>query len=334
MAKTQPSRQPPIVVVFGDEQHQKSVAMSRTLAALLPVEADRAMALVTLDGTLSEDQGGPSFGRVVDELMTLPLLADRRVVVVRDADRFISAARERLEKYLTAPAATGTLLLECRSFPKTTRLYKAAAACGGQVHECKKLTGRALAGFVVDEAKARGKRIDPATAGRLCDLVGQDQGVLAAEVEKLCLYADTRTTISTEDVAALVGQSREEKIFRVLDAAGLGRLPEALNLWHQVLSTDPAAAFKSVGGIAFVLRRWLDAQQQRAAGVPTSALAPRLMMWGRERELDTLLNRLPANRLRLLLAELADLEAQAKSGLRSIERGVEALMVSVAAPAT
>lgn len=332
MAKS--GKHPPVVIIFGDEEYQKARALQQALDALLPPEADRAMALVTLDGTQNEEQGGPSFAGVMDDLATLPFLAERRVVVVREADRFVSAYRERLEKYLAAPAPTGTLVLECRSFPKTTRLYKAVTACGGQVHECRRLTGRALIAFVQEEARARGKRIDPAAAASLCTLIGPEQGALAAEVEKLCLYALDRPAITAADVSALVGQSREEKIFKVMDAAGAGRLAEALVLWHQVLATDPAAVYRAVGGIAFVLRRWLAAQREWADGASIRSLAPKLMMWGRERELETLLRRQSPRHLTAALAALAEMDAQAKSGRRSIETGVEALLVRVAAPAT
>jgi DNA polymerase III subunit delta len=203
---------------------------------------------------------------------------------------------------------------------------------GGQVLECRKLTGRALAGFVVEEAGKRAKRMDAAAAGRLCELIGQDLGLLASEVEKLSLYVGQRQAITAEDVSELVGQSREEKIFRVMDLAGLGRLPEALSAWHQVLATDPAAIYKALGGMAFVLRRWLDAQQLRAGGTSIREIAPRMMMWGRERELEGLLMRLTPGRLTGLLAGIGELDSQAKSGRRSIETGVEELLFKVAAP--
>jgi len=326
------AKHPPIVVVFGDEEYHKASIIQRTLDLLLPPEADRTMALSAFDGSQTEEQGGPVLATVMDDLATLPLLSERRVVLIREADRFITTWRENLERYLEGPAPTGTLILECRSFPKTTRLYKAVLACGGQVHECKKLAGRALAGFVLTEAQARGKRMQPAAAERLCELVGPHQGALAGEVEKLCLYVGARPTITAEDVAALVGQSREQKIFAVMDAAGAGRLAEALELWRQVLATDSAAIYKAVGGIAFVLRRWLDAQRMRAEGAHIRAIAPKLMMWGRENQAEALLARLPPSRLARHLAAVAELDSQAKSGLRSIEAGVEALLLDVAAP--
>jgi len=332
MTKPAPRKVPPIVVIFGDEPHQKSVALARTLDRLLPLEADRQLAVTTYDASQSEEQGGPTFAGVMDDLATLPFLTERRIVVVREADRFVGAYREKLERYLAAPSATGTLVLECRSFPKTTRLYKACVAAGGQIEECRKLTGRALADFVTQEAQARGKRLDPGAAGRLCDLVGQDLGQLAGEVEKLSLYVGQRPVITAQDVAELVGQTREEKIFRVMDCAGWGRVSEALTLWHQVLATDPDAVYKGVGGMAFVIRRWIEAQQLRAEGASVAEIAPRMMMWGRQRELETLLRRLPLGRLTELLAAIGELDSQAKSGRRSIETGVEELLLRVAAP--
>ncbi len=324
---------PPIVVICGDEEHQKETALASALDALLPPEVDRALALTSYDGAQKPDQGGPAIAAVLEDLATLPFLSDRRVVLIRSADAFVTSHRERLEAYFAAPARTGVLILECRGFPKTTRLYKAVIAVGGQVVECKKLFGRALVEFVLAEFGKRGKRVDAAGAGRLVDMVGQDTGMLAGEVEKLCLYVGDRPAVTDGDVSDLVGQSREEKIFAVADAAGAGRLQDSLRLWHQVLETDPDAQFRAVGGLAFVVRRWLAAHRMVAAGDSLREVAPRMMMWGRERQLETILNRLPARLLRRLLAAIADLDSQAKSGARSIEMGIELLLVRLAAPA-
>jgi DNA polymerase-3 subunit delta len=330
-----PARKPvsaPIVVVYGDEAFQKTEALRQQVDALLPPEVDRALALSECDGSRSDDQGGPSLAGVMDDLLTLPFLSDRRVVVIRDADRFISAHRDRLENYLKSPSPTGTLVLECRSFPSSTRLSKASSAAGGRLIECKKLKHPALVNFVNAQARLRGKRIDPSAANRLVARIGEDQAALANEVEKLDLYSAERDRIVDSDVDALVVLSREEKIFAVMDAAAGGDLPEAFGLWRQVLQTDPAAAFRAVGGIAFVLRRWIAAHQMRDEGMPIRSIAPKVMMWGREKLLESLLKRLSGGLLRQLLADLATLDTKAKLGLRSIDSGVQALLLAVARP--
>jgi DNA polymerase-3 subunit delta len=324
---------PPIVVLFGEESHQKQIALDRTLDQLLPPQVDRALALTTFDVEQNPDQGGPTIARVLEDLATLPFLSDRRVVIIRNADPFISAHRERLEQYLEKPSPTGVLILECRSFPKNTRLYKAANALDAELIECKKLVGRALIEFVIREARARDKHFQPAAAAQLVDLVGPESGTLAMEVEKLTLYAADRPEITTDDVADLVGLSREEKIFAAADAAALGQLPQALQLWHQVLVTDPAAVYRSIGGLAAKVRDWLNAHQLAAEGLPLAQVAPRVKMWRREQDLRNLLHRQPPRRLRQALAAIADLDSQAKSGTRSIEKGIELLLVRLATPA-
>lgn len=323
---------PPCVVIFGDEEYQKLGALRAALGELLPPDVDRSMALCEYDGTRPDDQGGPSLASVMDDLATLPFLAERRVVTIAEADKFISAYRDRLETYLTRPHASATLVLVCRSFPKTTRLYKAVAA-SGRVTECRRLNGRALVEFVQAEFARLGKRTNPRVASRLVELVGGEQGALANEVEKLTLYALDRQSVTEQDVDELVGLSREDKIFAVMDAAALGRLAHALALWQNVLTTDPAAVFRALGGVTYVLRRWLTAHALLDEGQSPRAIAPRVMMWGREAELEQILRHLPARAVRRLLAATADLDAQAKSGGRTIEAGVEALLLALANPA-
>ena len=221
---------PPIAVIFGDEEFQKTTVLHTVLDRLMPPEVDRGLALCEYDGSQGDEQGGPSLAAVMDDLATLPFLADRRVVVVRDADRFISAHRARLERYFQSPSPTSTLVLVCRSFPKKTRLRAAAEAAGAYLKECKRLTSRGLIEFVISECTQRGKQIARSVAGRLLDLVGTDQGKLVGEVEKLCLYVGDRPSISAADVADLVGLSREEKVFAVVDAAAVGRPAIALDL--------------------------------------------------------------------------------------------------------
>lgn len=320
---------PPIVVIYGDDDARKHKLLSAQLQELLPRDVEASLVLAEYDGDASEEQGGPTWQRVAEDLLTLPFLADRRLVVVRDADKFVSAAREKLEAYLAKPPPTGVLILTCRSFPKTTRLHRIASEIGGRVHECAKPKGRALVDFVVQAARERGKRLDAGLAAQLIDYVGPEPGLLENEIEKMCLYAEGREQVRPQDLSDLVGQTREEKIFAVMDAAAAGRLSEALSMWQQVLATDPTAVFRVVGGVAFVLRKWLAAHEMLAQGATPREIAPKVNMWGREQELAALLRRISATRTRRLLAGLARLDAQAKSGLRSIESGVEQLLLEV-----
>lgn len=319
----------PFVVIFGDEEFRKSAALSDALRDLIPADADRDLILSEYDGQKSPDSGGPSAAAVFDDLNTLPFLADRRIVLIRDADAFISASRESLDRYCTAPSPTGTLILLCRSFPKTTRIAKAIDKLDCPIIECKKMRSNELVPFVIEQARERGKQINNQLAMRLIDLIGPDAGMLQNEIEKLAMYCNKRATITDEDIDLLVGQSREERIFAVMDMAATGKTSRAMAMWHQVLDCDPAAVFKVLGGLAFCVRKWMSAHQMVAAGESVFSIAPKVQMWNRHQELEQILRRMPPLRVKRLIATLAELDAQAKVGARSIENGVEAVLLDI-----
>jgi DNA polymerase-3 subunit delta len=62
--------------------------------------------------------------RVLDEVRTLPFLAPRRVVIVEDADTFVTANRKELEAFAAQPSPTGVLVLSVKSWPSNTKLAK------------------------------------------------------------------------------------------------------------------------------------------------------------------------------------------------------------------
>src|SRR5947209_19266269 len=96
-----PKRQP-VYVLFGDEDFLKR----RVLAALLPAlvgESDPDLAVSTYTGDKAE------FSTVRNELDTLPFLSERRIIVIDQADPFVTRNRAALEKYVAAPSESGVL---------------------------------------------------------------------------------------------------------------------------------------------------------------------------------------------------------------------------------
>jgi len=66
--------------------------------------------------------------------------------------------------------------------------------------------------------------------------VGAEAGILAAEVEKLAVYAGDSKRIERQDVAKLVGAGRVETIWKALDAATTGQGRVALEHLDNLLA--------------------------------------------------------------------------------------------------
>jgi DNA polymerase III delta subunit len=89
-------------------------------------------------------------------------------------------------------------------------------------------------------------------------MAGDSLGVLDQELEKLATYVGARPEITVNDLEALVGNNRERNVFELTDALARGDAPTALRLWERVLSTDRAAPFRAIGGLAWGIRKRLE----------------------------------------------------------------------------
>src|ERR1700688_4035441 len=93
----------PLYVFFGDEAFLKRQAMDALRSRALGPDAD--------EQAVSAHAGeSATFAAVYDELQTVPFFAPRRVVVVQDADPFVTRYRPQLEKSVANLPASGVLV--------------------------------------------------------------------------------------------------------------------------------------------------------------------------------------------------------------------------------
>src|SRR5262249_325355 len=128
------------------------------------------------------------FAAIVDELNTLPFLCPRRLVIVDNAEPFVTKYRALLEKYVAEPSPYGVLVLDVKSFAANPRLHKLVPAAGNIT--CKAPAVYKLPDWCVRWSAARyGKKLPAAAARLLVEMVGGDMGLLDQELAKLAIYA-------------------------------------------------------------------------------------------------------------------------------------------------
>jgi DNA polymerase III subunit delta len=228
-----------VCVVFGDD-------------AFLVRESIRAFGRVLFPDQ-EEDAGitrfaGPTaaLAAVLDEVRTLPFFSKRRLVLVEDADPFVTKHRKELEAYTEKPHESGTLLLQTKQWTATTNLAKMVEKVGLPI-DCSSPKEADLVPWISQIASARwGTQLEPAEARLLLELVGPESGILVSELEKLSVYAGESKRIDRKDILKLVGSGRVETIWKTLDAALGGQVRLAL----EHLETLMAAGEEPVGLLA------------------------------------------------------------------------------------
>src|SRR5262249_12366766 len=180
-----------VCVLFGDEPLLKREALERIRAAVLP-EEDADLSLTKFDGREVE------LREVLDELATVSMFGGgRRMVVVEEADEFVSAHRPELEGYCDKPRKASVLVLLLDSWPATTRLYKKLAQVGLQIN-CNLPRARfgneadedAVLQWLASRAERQHQvRFGDGAAELLLEIVGPQLGRLDQELAKLALLA-------------------------------------------------------------------------------------------------------------------------------------------------
>ena len=193
------------------------------------------------------------FTTIRNDLDTVPFLATTRIVVVEQADSFVTANRSALEQYVLAPSKVGILILDVKSFPETTKLAKALPTAAKV--QCKAPAIGKLPEWCRSWAESQHrKKLMPDAAELLVDRVGSGMGLLDSELNKLAITIGTETEIRAEHVDKLVSQTRAADAFKIMDAIGAGQPAVALSILARLFEQgeDPLAI---LGPLGYQLRK-------------------------------------------------------------------------------
>jgi len=273
--KQVPSEIASIVVLSGGQRHLKQSALALLKQHVID---DDDTSLTRFSGA-----GDLTLQQVSDELHTVSMWGDKRLVVVEDADDFVSEYRAQLEKLVDKPPKKSVLVLSVSTWPKTTRLYKLVAAKGMDI-DCSELKAPELLKWLQETAKdTYNRNLSRDAAALMVELVGAELGMLDTELAKLASYASDKGKIDINDVKTLVGGWRTETTWAMTDAVRDDDLSFALNALDQLLSANEPAP-KLLGGISYIFKKFGQAtdysrltpldQALRQAGVFQGALGP------------------------------------------------------------
>ncbi|WP_339727205.1 DNA polymerase III subunit delta [uncultured Gimesia sp.] len=253
----------PIVVLQGDDRYMKQEAIKVIEPLVLGDDEDTS--ITRFDGKRLERELPPS--ALFDELKTVSMWGDKRLVIVDEAEKFVSAFRGKLEKYLEAPSKSSVLILDVKSWSKATRLAKLVTKIGLDL-ECKELKGGQLAKWISDTAgQLHQKQISREAALLLVEMVGTHCGQIHQELEKLSTFVGEQPRISPDDIRAVVGGWKAETTWAMTGAVRDGHIGDALKYLDNLLVAGEAPQ-KILGGLTFVWRKYFKATQLAVQGIP------------------------------------------------------------------
>ena len=158
-------------------------------------------------------------GQVADMARRFPMMAERQVVIVKEAQNIKNW--DRLEQYFEKPQPTTVLVLAYKNgtIDGRKKILQKVLNAGGVVFESKKLYDRDLPGFIMGYLKRYEAAIDGKSCQMLADHIGSDLSRLASELDKVCLsMPEGSRKITPEVVEEQVGVSKDYNGFEFRSA--------------------------------------------------------------------------------------------------------------------
>jgi len=268
---------------------------------------------------------------VLDELRTLPFLTDKRVVVIRDAEKFVSDNRVLLEKYFDAPCPTGILVLVVVTWRSNTRLAKKLPKAG-QLIKVAQPKGRELVMRLTEYARdAYGKNLNREAAWLLVELVGDDPTRLYSEIDKLALFAEGERVITPAHMESLIGHNRIFGAFEVIDAMISGRAAQAVERLRRMFAEDKSTEYTVIGAFAFHLRRMFAAKAMLDKGASQGEIASKLRIWSNKDRFFGQLREMTLQQIGVYLGRLGETDYAIKTGRTKAPVATEQLVLELAA---
>jgi DNA polymerase-3 subunit delta len=253
----------PAYYLYGDEDVLKDEAVR----ALCEVAVDPAARAFNLDQRTAGDLDPEAIHALLN---TPPMLADRRVVVLRNVEglRRRPKSREELLRYLRQPSAAAVLVLtQAAGEDPADDLVRLTTAV-----DVGRLPPERVARWLAHHAARHGLTLAPEAAALLLQAVGDDLGTLGREVEKLSGLTGGGEAVGPEQVAALVGVRHGETVDDLVQAT-LGRqAARAAQLVGRVLEQPGVSGVRVVTALGTELVATALARAERDAGTPPGRL--------------------------------------------------------------
>ncbi|MDT3357254.1 MAG: DNA polymerase III subunit delta [Bacteroidota bacterium] len=233
----------PVYLLMGEEPFYADLACNAIIeSALSDMERDFNQ---TIFYGLDTDAG-----TVASEARMYPMMAERRLVVVREAQNMRSL--EDLAVYCEEPMESTVLviLMHGDKADKRKALYKNIAK-QGVVLESPAVKDYEIDGWIVSYYRSKGLTIAPDAAALLGESAGTDLGKIALETEKMLKNLPEGTTaVTAADVEKNVGISRQFSVFELTRELSMHNAQKALKI-ATYIGSSPKFAMPMVTTVLF-----------------------------------------------------------------------------------
>jgi DNA polymerase-3 subunit delta len=170
---------------------------------------------------------------VLDAASTLPFMAPRRLVVLRDFHQLTASTVKSLMPYFSNPSETTCMLILSQKAPKSS------LKIDWKVYPLN-IKERDIPAWLKHIAAGKGIRLTDEAVDCLIEFVGYDIGLLLMEIEKLTLLGIK--TVTGKDIIASASLTRKYSSFDLVDSLIAGQKSRAFRILKTMINGNAMEA--------------------------------------------------------------------------------------------
>ena len=182
------------------------------------------------DSILTDDEKGfnqmvlygrdTSIEEIVSNAKRYPMMADRQVIVVKEAQDLIRTI-DKLESYIETPQTTTVLVFayKYKTLDKRKKVAKLLAK-HAVLFESKKLYDNQVGDWIKRTLSGKGYGIEPKASAILVEFLGNDLSKISNELEKLKIILPKGHVFTANDIEENIGFSKDFNNFELRKAIG------------------------------------------------------------------------------------------------------------------
>lgn len=277
----------PVYLFYGEEEFLRSELLHTAPDLFVPDEGTRSFNFDLLYGAETTLQN------VLSIAQSYPVMAERRLVIVREADKIMKAkaastskskkaarTEDLLGSYLSSPQPETVLIFDMiKMGPKNQLPWKDLAA-KAEVIEFPTLKEPALVDWLRQRAKKHKKSLSDQAARLMVGHLGTSLRTHANELDKLITYTAERAEITEQDVEQVVGVSRSYNVFELTKAIGAGDKAKCTEIVIRMLAQDKDQRQLLFVMIARYLEQLIITQEMLVKGEKEPAIAEAIELRG------------------------------------------------------
>ena len=218
----------PFYLLHGDEEYEREALVASMVESLVPAQTRD----FNLDVLRAERLEVLDFFQVYE---TYPMMAESRLIVLRDAEALAGDQCRGLERVFAMPVATSRLLVVGQKVDMRRKFFRELVRKGRAI-EFRPPYDNQVPQWIQRYAKRQGVPIEPAALQLLSQYVGAKPRELVSEIEKLISFVGVGQPITASAVERVAGITRGTSVFDLADALGKGQGKLAQQLIQKFLS--------------------------------------------------------------------------------------------------